>query len=59
MEILIPVPNDAKVAAEIGRETQEIIESRAKLRNRAKAIPVELQGPSNVTPEDLEAISEL
>jgi type I restriction enzyme M protein len=58
-EILIPVPKDAVVAANIGRETQEIIESRAKLRNRATAIALELQGPSSVTPEDLEVFSEL
>ncbi len=58
-EILIPVPKDATVAAKIGSETQEIIESRATLRNRAKAIALELQGPSTVTPEDLEVILEV
>jgi len=55
-EILIPVPKDATVAATIGRETQEIIESRATLRNRAKAIAIELQGPSTISEEDLEAL---
>jgi type I restriction enzyme M protein len=58
-EILIPVPRDAKVAARVGRETQEIIESRAMLRNRAKALALELQGPSTITNEDLEALSDL
>jgi type I restriction enzyme M protein len=58
-EILIPVPKDAVAAAKFGRETQEIIETRAKLRNRAKAIALELQGPSTVAPEDLEALSEI
>jgi len=58
-EILIPVPKDAKMAAKIARETQEIIESRATLRNRAKAIALELQGPSMVTSEDLETLSEI
>lgn len=58
-EILIPVPKDKKVAAEIARETQEIIEGRATFRNRARALALELQGPSTITPEDLEALSEL
>lgn len=58
-EILLPVPKDVKVAAKIARETQEIIESRATLRNRAKAIALELQGPSTVTEEDLEAVAEI
>jgi type I restriction enzyme M protein len=58
-EILLPVPKDATVAAKIARETQEIIESRAILRNRAKAIALELQGQSTVTEEDLEAIAEI
>jgi type I restriction enzyme M protein len=58
-EILIPVPKDVKVAAKIGQETQEIIESRATLRNRAKAIALELQGLGAVTPEDIDAIEEL
>lgn len=47
-EIMIPVPKDKKVAAEIARETQEIIEGRAKFRNRASALALELQGPSTI-----------
>jgi type I restriction enzyme M protein len=58
-EILIPVPKDAGVAASIARETKEIIEKRAILRDRSKAIVLELQGPNMVTNEDLEALSDL
>jgi type I restriction enzyme M protein len=58
-EILIPVPRNTKVAASIARETQEIIERRATLRNRAKAISLELQGPSAITIEDLEVLADL
>jgi type I restriction enzyme M protein len=58
-EILIPVPKDAAAAAKIAKETQEIIESRAKLRDRAKTIALELQGLSAATEDDLEALSEL
>lgn len=58
-EILIPVPKDGTISAKIGRETQEIIEGRAKLRNRAKAIAIELQGSSAVKPQDVEALTDL
>lgn len=59
MEVVIPVPKDKKMVGNLTRETQEIIEGRAKLRNRAKAITLELQGQSNVTQEDLEALEEV
>ena len=58
-EILIPVPRNKKVAANIARETQKIIKGRATLRNRSKAITLELQGLNVVTPEDIEELSEL
>ncbi|WP_053764656.1 N-6 DNA methylase [Leptospirillum ferriphilum] len=59
MEILIPVPKDEEFATKIGLETQSIIEDRAKLRNRAKEIALELQGPSILTPEDMEVLSDI
>jgi type I restriction enzyme M protein len=58
-EIIIPVPKDANVVARVSRETKEIIETRATLRNRAKALALELQGPSTITSEDLEVLSDL
>jgi type I restriction enzyme M protein len=58
-EILIPIPKDVEVAKRFANETQEIIERRATLRNRAKALALELQGPSTVTEEDLEVVGEL
>ena len=58
-EIMIPVPKDKIVARNIARETQEIIESRAKLRNRAKAITLELQGQTNVTENDFDVLDEV
>jgi type I restriction enzyme M protein len=60
MDVLVPVPKDKKLAAKIARETQEIIEGRAKMRNRAKALALELQGlePDTVKPEDLEVLDE-
>lgn len=52
-EILIPVPKDQGVTNKISREVEGIIEGRAKLRNRAKAITIELQGPA-VRQDDLD-----
>lgn len=58
-EILIPVPNDVSLANQVARETQQIIESRAALRDRAKAVALELQGPNTVTEQDFEAVTEM
>ena len=44
LEIVMPVPKDKALANKVASETQEIIEGRSKLRNRAKAITLELQG---------------
>jgi type I restriction enzyme M protein len=56
LEIMIPVPKDKALADKIARETQEIIESRATLRNRTKAITLELQG-SVVRQDDLDVLA--
>jgi type I restriction enzyme M protein len=58
-EILIPIPRDAKIAAKVAQETQHVIESRVTLRNRAKAIALELQGTKSISPEDIEALEEV
>lgn len=55
MEIVIPVPKDKGLAEKIASETREIIEGRAKLRNRAKALTLELQGPA-VGQSDLDVL---
>lgn len=54
-EIIIPLPKDMETARKIAAETREIIESRARLRDRATALALELQGLRDITPEDLEA----
>jgi type I restriction enzyme M protein len=43
-EVFVPVPCDKALAARIAAETKQIIEQRATLRNRAKALAVEVQG---------------
>lgn len=58
-ELVLPIPKDAKTAARIAKDTKEVIESRATLRNRAKALALELQGLSDVRPEDLEVLAEI
>jgi type I restriction enzyme M protein len=57
MEILIPVPKDRTIVDNVVRETQQIIEGRAKLRSRAKAVTLELQGPA-ATQGDLDVLDE-
>jgi len=58
-EIIIPIPKDVKAADNIAAQTKEIIEKRAELRNRAKAVVLELQGVTEAQPEDLEVLAEV
>jgi type I restriction enzyme M protein len=58
-EIVIPFPKDTKTANQIAAETQEVIEGRAKLRNRTKALALEVQGLTSVSPDDLDVLAEL
>jgi len=58
-EVVIPFPKDAETAHRIASETQEVIQGRAKLRDRAKALALEIQGLTDAAPEDLEVLAEL
>lgn len=58
-EVFIPLPKDSKVAVKIARETKDVIESRAKLRSRAKSLVLELQGLTVAKEEDLEVLAEI
>jgi type I restriction enzyme M protein len=44
LELVIPIPKDNGTCVRIARETQEIIETRNALRNRAKALALEVEG---------------
>jgi len=57
-EVVIPFPKDIEIANRIAAETKEVIEGRAKLRNRAKALALELQGLTAVNPDDLGILTE-
>ena len=43
-EVVLPLPKDARLRKRIGKETREVIETRASLRDRAKAIALEIEG---------------
>ncbi len=43
-EVVLPLPKDAKLRQRIADETREVIETRASLRDRAKAIALEIEG---------------
>jgi len=58
-EVVIPIPKDSKMATRIADETKEVIERRATLRNRAKALALELQGVNEIKPGDLEVLAEM
>jgi len=42
--VVLPIPKDAKVRQRIAEETRRVIETRVKLRNRAKEIAFEVEG---------------
>lgn len=43
-EVLLPIPKDAVTCESIAKETREVIETRAKLRDRTKEIALEVEG---------------
>src|SRR5439155_6984588 len=43
-EVVLPLPKDAKLRKRIAEETRNVIETRATLRDRAKAIALEIEG---------------
>jgi type I restriction enzyme M protein len=59
MEIVLPIPKDAKVSKRIAEETRHVIETRIQLRNRAKEIALEVEGIEHPHNGDLEAIEVL
>jgi type I restriction enzyme M protein len=43
-ELIIPVPRDKKTREHVAARAQEIIECRAKYRDEASQLPLDLQG---------------
>lgn len=58
-EVLLPVPKDRKLRAAVAKETREIVETRAKLRDRTKAIALEIEGLRDPGEVDMEVLESL
>lgn len=58
-EVLLPIPKDAKVRARIAEETREVIETRARLRDRTKEIALEVEGLEKPSEDDLDALDKI
>jgi len=58
-EVLLPIPKDAELAGRIAAETGNVIDTRAKLRDRTKEIALEVEGRDKPTAEEIEALENL
>jgi len=58
-EVLLPIPKDAELAGRIAVETRNVIDTRAKLRDRTKEIALEVEGRDKPTAEAIEALENL
>jgi hypothetical protein len=55
-EVMLPIPKDDKLRAAIAEETREVIDTRAKLRDRTKEIALEVEGIDKVSEADIEVL---
>jgi type I restriction enzyme M protein len=55
-EVIIPFPKDVRLAKRVADEVKNMIETKARMRERAKAIALELQGVKSPKKEDLVAL---
>lgn len=58
-EVMLPIPKDDKLRAAIAKETREVIDTRAKLRDRTKEIALEVEGVERISDEDIEALERI
>lgn len=58
-EVVLPVPKDRTVQQAIANATREVIETRARLRDRTKEIAIEVEGIKSLTEADAEALEVL
>lgn len=56
-EVMLPIPKDGKLRAAIAKETREVIETRARLRDRTKEIALEVEGIATPGEAELEVLS--
>ena len=55
-EVLLPIPKDVGTCDSIANETREVIETRAKLRDRTKEIALEIEGLDMACAEDIDGL---
>lgn len=58
-EVLLPIPKDAGTCDRIAKETREVIETRAKLRDRTKEIALEVEGVEKNSEEAIEVLERI
>jgi len=58
-EVLLPIPKDAELAARIAEETRNVIDTRARLRDRTKEIALEVEGRDKPSEEEIEVLESL
>jgi type I restriction enzyme M protein len=58
-EVLLPIPKDADKSDRIAKETREVIETRAKLRDRTKEIALEVEGVEKISEEAIEVLERI
>jgi hypothetical protein len=58
-EVLLPIPKDGGVMRGIAEETREVIEKRATMRDRTKAVAVELEGLGSHIEEEQDLVEEV
>jgi hypothetical protein len=57
-EVLLPIPHDALLRRQIADETRNVIETRAKLRDRTKEIAFEVEGLDIAASETLDEMED-
>ena len=55
-EVLLPIPKDDKLRAAIAKETREVVDTRARLRDRTKEIALEVEGLDKASQADIEVL---
>jgi len=56
-QLPIPIPKDPEKCKEIAETTQEIVDERARLRNKAKQIAIDIEGVEALDEEDQELLN--
>ena len=58
-EIVLPIPKDENLRAQVEQETGEVVEQRAELKQRARQIAFQITGEGELTEEETQMIESL